>query len=382
MASTTRWHGISDRFPVNRERVWLNNAGMTPASTDVVDAMSAYLRAYAMESFWQKEYPYQEVKTGIQGAVARLVGCEPTDVAIIHNTSEGMSHVSLGLDLNADDEILLLEDEYPSNVYPWQHWARKGVRLITVPQGDTPEGFLENFEEALGPKTRVAAFSAVHWCTGMPLPIRRIAELCVERGVHFVVDGAQGAGHVELDMGWGISFLAFSAWKWLLGPAGLGVLVVPKDKLSALQPVIKGTGSVANDLEYFPYRDELKSTAERFMFSTVNFNDWVYFRTSLHLLEEIGYAQVMARLYELADYLAAGLRDLGFRVLPDGFSGAKTAIVVAEHPDHPAGALVNRLRHEGVIVKERLGRVRFSPHVYLLEEHLDHALEAVSRAVS
>ncbi len=382
MASSISWNTISERFPVNQERVWLNNAGMTPASTDVLDAMNAYLRAYAKESFWQKEYPFREVKEGIQGAIGRLVACEPTDVAIIHNTSEGMNHVSLGMDLHPGDEILLLEDEYPSNVYPWEHWAQKGVRLNTVPQGDSPDAFLRNFQNALSPDTKVAALSAVHWCTGMPLPIRRIAELCAVRDVDLVVDGAQGVGHVKIDMSWGISYLAFSAWKWLLGPAGLGVLVVPKDKLSALRPIAKGTGSVVNDSEYFPYRDELKPNAERFMFSTVNFNDWVYFRTSLQLLEEIGYSRVMARLYELGVRLADGLRDLGFGVLSDRFAPARTAIIVAEHPEHPAGALVSRLRHEGVVAKERFGRVRFSPHVYLMEEHLDRALEAVSRAVS
>jgi selenocysteine lyase/cysteine desulfurase len=118
------------------------------------------------------------------------------------------------------------------------------------------------------------------------------------------------------------------------------------------------------------------------MFSTANFNDWVYFRTSLQLLEEVGYPHVMARLYELADHLCTGLRDLGFHVLSDRFPGENTAIVVAEHPEHPAGVLVNQLRHEGVIAAERLGRVRFSPHVYLLKEHLDHAIEAISRALS
>ncbi|MBN1412564.1 MAG: aminotransferase class V-fold PLP-dependent enzyme [Spirochaetales bacterium] len=377
------WENIYPDFPVNKSMTWLNNCGTTPAMAPVVEEMKAYYEAYGNSGlFLPSKWSFGAVKLAIQKIIARLLNVMPSDVAVIHNTSEGMNFVSHGLKLKRGDELLLLENEYPSNVYPWEHWGKKGIVLKTVPSGASPDEFLSALERELNRHTRVICLSAVHWCTGMPLPVKEVAGICGERGILFMLDGAQGAGHVEIDMNWGIHACAFSAWKWLLGPLGAGLLVIPERHLHNFGFVFKGTGSVVDDGRYLPYRDGIKPSAERYMISTANFADWVYLRTSLEYLERIGFPKVMERIYALSNLLASGLKDLGFSLAGDAFPEIRTGIVCGKSDKMESGVIVNELAQNKIIVRERLGWVRFAPHIYISEDRVSKTLSVIEKILA
>lgn len=382
MSSRIDWKEVHSKFPVNRECIWLNNGGTTPASDYVLEAVASYMEEYSRKSVLTEQISIGKTKESICRILSELFKCRPEDIALIHNTSEGLNLVSLGMDLHSGDEILLLENEYPSNVYPWEHWQDKGVSLSFLPMSLSQEEFYENAKGKISGRTRVISVSAVHWCTGMPLPVRELAELCRERGIFLVVDAAQGAGHVSLDIGWGIDFMAFSAWKWLLGPVGMGILIVPREKLSSLKPVFKGTESVINDKEYLPYKRELKPNAGRYMYSTGSYLDWVYFDASLKFLSSLGFDTVKERIYELAEYLSNRLREVGFKVLSDSFDERRTGIVVASREEVDSRRLVKELLDRNIVVKERLGRIRFSPHIYNSFEQLDRTAEEIKSLIA
>ena len=371
------WDKVYADFPINRHLVWLNNAGTSSLATPVRNALEGFLDGYAREGIITGGKDYREVKSSIYSHLAALFHADPGEFALIHNTAEGMSMLSHGFDLSPGDEILILENEYPSNVYPWEHWREKGVLLRTIPCSGGPEAFLEDFREALGPRTRVAALSAVHWCTGMTLPLSEVGKLCAGQDIEFVVDGSQGVGRLDLDLSaLGIGYMAFSTWKWLLGPLGLGVLFVSKDRLERLRPVFKGTGSVVEDLRYLPYQTSLKPTADRFAYSTGSLIDWVYLEASFAYLAGLGFPRVRERIRDLDLHLTQGLRGLGFTVLADGFGGQASGMVLAFRPDPgwDAGRAVQSLKKKGIIAAERLGRLRLSPHVYNSHAQLDRAL--------
>ena len=374
------WTPVYDAYPVNREQIWLNNCGTVPAGDHVLAAVHRYLEGYARHGHLTETATFPDVLAAVKTILSRLLGCRPEELALIHNTAEGMNIVSHGLDLAAGDEIVLLENEFPSNVYPWLHWREKGVRIRTAPMGETPDGFLAGIERLVGEKTRVVAVSAVHWCTGMPLPLERIGALCRDRGIVFVVDGAQGVGMQPLDVDRaGIAFMAFPAWKWLMGPLGLGVLYVREERIPQLKPVFVGTASVVDAQHFLPYKSRLQPTADRFVISTANFIDWVYFRAALEFLDAVGFDVVRGRLMELGRRLADGLDRTGWRVLANGFPDHPTAIVVCEKPGLDAAAAVVRLHRRKVVCAERLGRVRLSPHVYNSPEQLDRVVDLMAR---
>jgi selenocysteine lyase/cysteine desulfurase len=346
-----------------------------------VQAVSRFIKGYSERGVLTEAAIYHDVRQSIKAILSRLLSCDPDELCLIHNTAEGMNFISHGLHLAADDEIIRLENEYPSNVYPWFHWKKKGVNLHTAPMEMSPEAFLERFSGMITDRTRVVSISAVHWCTGMPLPIDQVGALCRETGIDLVVDGAQGVGIQPIDVKKaGISYMAFSAWKWLLGPLGLGVLYVSKEKLEDLDSIFIGTESVVRDEEYLPYKSDLKPTADRFTFSTANFNDWVYFQAALKFLDHIGFEKVQQRIFELSEYLSQGLRQIGFQVLSDRFPSHSTGIIACEKPGVPSQVIVDHLREHRIIPAERLGRIRFSPHIYILPHQLDKVVQILASA--
>ncbi len=170
-----KWQSVYDLYPVNQEFIWLNNCGIVPAGSHIVQAVTRFLNGYAQKGIFTETASHVQVRQKIQSVLANLLKCRPEELALIHNTSEGMNFISHGINLQPEDEILLLENEYPSNVYPWQHWKQKGVKLRTVPMGNTPVEFMNGLTPLINQRTRLIALSAVHWCTGMPLPLEDTA---------------------------------------------------------------------------------------------------------------------------------------------------------------------------------------------------------------
>jgi selenocysteine lyase/cysteine desulfurase len=193
------------------------------------------------------------------------------------------------------------------------------------------------------------------------------------------VDGSQGVGLIDLDVkAASIHFMAFSGWKWLLGPLGLGVLYVAREHLESLRPIFKGTESVPGDQEYLPYKHAWKPSADRFTLSTGSMTDWVYFDASLAYLQNLGFAAVRARIDHLARRLADRLRNAGYAVQSDAHPGSATGIVAAIRPGQDAATAVKALKDKGIIAAARLGRIRLSPHVYLSEAQIDAAAAALA----
>jgi len=374
------WQQIYDLYPVNRELIWLNNCGVVPAGSHIVQTVTKYLNGYAKKGIFTETASYINVRRKIQTILANLLKCRPEELALIHHTSEGMNFISRGLDLQPQDEIILLENEYPSNVYPWRHWKEKSVKLHTVPMGNTPAEFINGLTPLIHSRTRLIALSAVHWCTGMPLPLEKIGALCHDKGIIFVVDGAQGVGMQPLDVKRAnISYMAFSAWKWLMGPIGMGVLYVPLENLEKLKPVFIGSESVIQDEAYLPYKDILKPTADRFTISTANFNDWVYFLAALEMLEKIGFDTVMQRIFELSAYLAKGLAQSGYQVITNRFSDYPTGIIVCAKPDADPLKMMAYLKENKIVAALRLNRIRLAPHIFISEKQLDRVIDVMAR---
>jgi len=374
------WNSIYKAYPINKEMIWLNNCGVVPAGKYIVEVLSRFMEGYAKKGILTEVANYPKVKENIKGILSDLLNCSPDELCLIHNTAEGMNFISHGLNLSSEDEVILLENEYPSNVYPWRHLEKKGVKLVTTPMEKTPETFLEALKNLVTEKTRVISLSAVHWCTGMPLPLGQVGQLCKEKNIDFVIDGAQGVGMQPMDVKkTNISYMAFSTWKWLMGPLGMGILFVSKEKLDVLEPVFIGTESVVQAREYLPYKSELKPTADRFAFSTGNFNDWVYFEAALEFLQDIGFFVVRERIFELCAHLSRELTRIGFKVLSDQFPDYPTGIVVCEKPGVRADKIVEHLKKNNIIAAERLGRVRFSPHIYISPEQLDEVIQVLER---
>ncbi len=339
--------------------------------------MMDFFDEYSRFGVFAPRYSEPKVKEYIRIYLSEILSCAPNNIGLVHNTSEGMNLYSHSIQLPRDSRILIIEHEYPSNVYPWEHWQKKGVTIDFVSLGNDPDQFIENLEqEIVKGKVSLLSISPVHWCLGMPFDMDRISELCVKNKIRLVVDGSQSVGHVPSDFKkWKVDFAVFAAWKWLLGPLGMGIIYISDEASENFELIFKGAGSVKNDSNYLPYRDTRKPPADQFEHSTANFNDWVYFMASLRMLTDIGYPKVMDRIYEISDKIKVMLKELGFTLDSDFFPSAKSGIIAingfssSTKPFIPE-EIQSFLKQRKIYTAVRLGRLRMAPHIPVTERHV------------
>ncbi len=339
--------------------------------------MADFFDEYSRYGIFAPRYSEPKIKEHIRQKIAEILACEPHNIGLVHNTSEGMNLYSQSISLPKGSRILIIENEYPSNVYPWEHWQKKGVKIDFVPVGKTPEEFLGNLEnEFRKEKVSLLSISPVHWCFGMPFNMEKISKICKSYEALLVVDGSQSVGHVTSEfVKWEVDFAVFAAWKWLLGPLGMGVVYISDKVPKDFEIIFKGAGSVKNDSNYLPYRSERKPPADQFEHSTANFNDWVYFLASLHMLSEIGFSKVKNRIYEVADKISLRLKALGFTLDSDFYPDLKSGIIgvngFANGKPFVPEEIFAFLKQKKIYSAVRLGRLRLAPHIPVTESHID-----------
>ncbi len=203
------------QFPVLERIAYLNAGTFGPLSSPVAAAMQAEEERDFREG--RSGVPYflriMDRREEVRGAVARLVGAEPTQVALTSSTTDGCNIVLAGLGLTPEDEIVTTTDEHFGLLGPL---SASGARIVVV----APEP--EAIRVAVTSRTKLLALSHVLWTTGRVLPV---AELGAETGIPVLVDGAQSVGAIPVAAA-GMDFLTISGQKWLCGPDSTGALVV------------------------------------------------------------------------------------------------------------------------------------------------------------
>ena len=241
------WRLVQKQFRLDPGLLYFNNASLGPSPALVADATEHYRRT--LDAFpsrwmwggWKDEYEAVRTKA------ADLLGASPEEIALIHNTTEGMNLVAFSLDLKAGDEVIVADHEHYSGTIPWEYWqVPKGVRLVrpTLPLMPTqPEEIVEVYRRAITPRTRVISMCHVVNTNGMILPVKEVSEMARTRGILVAVDGAQAPGHIDVDLDdLGCDYYAASAHKWLFSPKGVGVFYSRQGSQPQLRPLIVAHG--------------------------------------------------------------------------------------------------------------------------------------------
>ena len=369
----TQWRA---EFPSTAQLVHMNHAGISPLPRRVATA----IRTFADEALLLDGAVYQRWEgraERVRAAAGELIGARAHEIAFIRSTSDGLSLVASGLPWEPGDNVVTVADEYPSNVYPWFGLRRFGVetRLLERPQlrFDARE-----IAAVMDARTRVLAVSAVDWQSGFRADLAALAELCRARDVLFVVDGIQAVGALRVDVGAsGVDVLAAGGHKWLLAPEGCGLLFVSERVVERIRPLVLGWKSVVNAGAYLPYHFDLRDDAARLEPGSAAHLAIHAFGAAVDLLLEVGPAAIEARVLELTDELAVGLRRLGATVLSPRAPTERSAILTFALGDSPA--LHRALIDAGIIVRPRLGGIRLAPHFYNDADDVARVLDVVRR---
>jgi isopenicillin-N epimerase len=373
------WKQVRAGFVMPERLAVLNAANLCPSPTRVLNAYFDSTRSVDKDPSYQNRENTRKGREATRRALAAFLRVTPEEIVITRNTSESNNFVSSGLDLKPGDEVLILDDNHPSNDEAWRSKAERfGFGVRAVEQKNPHPGaeyYIDAFRKQLTPRTKVIAFTHVTASVGDLLPAAEICALAREHGALSLVDGAQSFGVLDVDLSkMQPDFYAGSAHKWPCGPKECGVLYVNKRVHDRIKPSIislyGGEVGISRTMEAFGQRDEP---------SIVGFGE------ALALQETIGRAAIERRAKELNAALAAGLKKIeGVRVWTHG-DPSRSAAIVAVQP----GSLDVRKLHqvlyesEGIVCATRPGSdrggLRFSPHFYNLHTEVERTIAAVQK---
>jgi selenocysteine lyase/cysteine desulfurase len=369
------WDRWRHEFPITEHRTHFNHAGVSPVSRRVVAAVNAFISdATVVDPATEQRWSARS--EAIRAGFARLIGAQPGEIAFVKNTSEGLSLVAAGIDWQPGDNVIAVDGEYPSNVYPWFGLRRWGVetRLVRPVHGLVR---VEDVQALTDARTRLVSVSFVDWNSGARTDLQPIGALCRSRGVLFCVDGIQGVGAVCLDVERQlIDCLSVGGHKWLLAPEGCGCLFISRRVVDRVQSVLHGWHSVTDADTYLPYHFNPRPDAAKFEPGSPSHLSTHALGAAIDLLLEIGPQQIEQRLLELTDRLAAGLRARDAHVVSPWETAQRSGILVFRLGDDPQ-ALCAELNRRGFVVRVRGGGIRVAPHFYNNEDDIDRLLAAL-----
>jgi cysteine desulfurase/selenocysteine lyase len=347
---------VLERFVNGKPLVYLDSAASSQKPRSVLEAMTRYYErshANVHRSIHTLGEEATELYEVCRDRVQRFIGAPSRqEVILTRGTTDGISLIaeSIAPALREGDEILITEMEHHSNIIPWQLAARgRGATVRAVPVRSDGALDLDRFDGLISDRTRVVAFAHVSNVLGTVNPV---AELCARAraaGALTVVDGAQAAPHLPLDVAaLGCDFYAFSAHK-MLGPTGIGVLYGRRDVLERLEP---GRGGSEMIKQVWIDRAEWNDLPWRFEPGTPPIAEAVGLTAAIEYLEKVGMERVRDHervLARQAVELLTAIRDVRVYGPPAAVDrGAVVAFGVGDLHPHDVAALLDA---EGIAVR-------------------------------
>ncbi|MEB4591423.1 aminotransferase class V-fold PLP-dependent enzyme [Candidatus Thiothrix sp. Deng01] len=372
---------LKQQFPVHASLIHLNHAAVAPWPQVTVDAIQAFAEENARQG--SLRYPqWLEVEQALREKAQRLFNApSPDDIALVKNTSEGLSFVAYGLDWQAGDNVVGIRQEFPSNRFVWASLANQGVefrQLDLTACEEEPEDALLALCDA---RTRLVSVSAVQYANGLRMDLAKIGGFCRQHGILFCIDAIQQLGVIPFDaQAVNADFAAADGHKWMLGPEGLGLFYVRREILEQLSLTQYGWHMAADMVDYSAESFVPYPHARRFECGSPSMLGIHALNASLGLLLEIGMEAVWRQVSAKITYLADNLQTLpDIEILSDLRPQRRSGILTFRPAGTDAEALFRHLQANQVFCALRGGGVRLSPHFHTPPEQLDTALQLIRR---
>ena len=368
-------------MPVAQRWAYFDHAAVAPLTAPAAEVAKTWATEAAAEgdTVWPE---WSRRVEALRGLAARLIGADQDEIALVPNTTYGISLVAEGYPWQSGDNVVTLADEFPSNAYPWLNLESRGVETRRVP---TEEGRLDldALFAACDARTRIISISWVGYATGYRHDVDRIVERAHERGILVMLDAIQGLGAFPFDVRrTPVDFLAADGHKWLLGPEGAGLAYIRREHLDLLRPFGVGWHSVVHSHDYTRIELKLKRTAARYEGGTQNMVGMLGLGASLELLLDLDIANIAAAVLDITDRASDRLQAFGAKIVSDRRPNRRggqqrSGIVAFELSGRDPLAVKKHCLTRKVVLSCRAGRLRISPHGYNNEEDLDRLIEAL-----
>lgn len=370
------WETVQKQFAFAAGLNYFNNASLGPSPTMVQEATNKYratLDGFPSKYMWGD---WDDEKEGVRKKVAALFSVSEEEVAITHNTTEGMNLIARSFDLQPGDEVILVDHEHKSGTIPWTVWQEsKGVKLIRPVlsmDAKTVDEVVSIYERAITPRTKIISMCHVVNTNGMILPVKEVSKMAHERGILVAVDGAQASGMFEIDLhDLECDFYTASAHKWLFAPKGIGVFYARQESQKYLKPLIVAGG----------YKDESIRRLENY--NTRNLPEYLGLGTAIDFHTTIGKEKITKRSYELKHYFLAKIKNNpSFKVKTPENDRLSCAIQTVEVVGKEVGDVKKQLMDSyGIDTRPMstfgLNGVRISFAIYITKKEIDRLVSAL-----
>lgn len=306
--------------------------------------------------------------------VGGLIGCTADEVLLTRSTTNAMTIAGLGVELTRGDRVLTTDVEHEGGSAVWKHLEkRRGIgidRIVVAPEDHDVKGIVERFERAITKQTKVISVSHVITSTGLRMPVREIVALAKGRNILTIIDGAQAAGNIEVDVkAIGCDAYAAPGHKWLMAPKGTGFLYIRKEAAAQIQPV-----------EWEDGKTYVAGSAGIGSLPLI-----VGLGAAIEAAKKRGIAASEAQNLRLRNRSYEGLKRIAkVRIVSAPPGPLATPLVAFRLPDTVDSSVFRgamRQKHNLVLKqteKRWFNGMRISPHVFNTEADIDAALKAIA----
>ena len=369
------WELVKKQFAVPSNLIMLNAANLCPSPFSISSKAFEYSANLNKDVSFQYRAVFTERRKQSLALLADFVGADKEEIGITRNTSEANCIIVHGLDLKAGDEVIIWDQNHPSNEASWINRSKRfgfTVKKVSVPANPSSgQDLVASFEKAITSKTKVIAFSHISNTSGIALPAKEICAFAKTKGILTLVDGAQSLGAVLLNLHeMGCSFYTASTHKWLMGPLENGLLYVAKEHIEKIWPNIIGAGWK----ESKTVDENVCALGQRNDPTTAVLPDTIEFH------QAIGKKNIEDRIAKLCAYLKEQIKAkipqaTFITPISPQLSGG---IVILSLPGKDSREVYQKLYANHGIACAATGGIRLSPHVYNTLKDLDAVVGALA----
>jgi selenocysteine lyase/cysteine desulfurase len=365
------------RFPILKQRIYVNSCSQGALSIDVDQAMRAYLQSWHDHgSPWEL---WVEQVEHLRGRFAASIGADAAEIAVMPSASAGINAIASALTFAGPRSHVVLGDfEFPTMAHVWLAQERRGASIdrVHAPAGAPDTLPLEAYRGVIDERTLIVPATHVCFRNGHKTDIAGLVRLAHGRGAYVLLDDYQRTGSGPIDVhALGIDFMVTGCLKYLLAAAGIGFLYVRRDLIERFEPAITGWFGRVNPFAFRIDEIDWPARAHRFETGTPPVPNAYAALAALDLLDRIGYDAIERQVERLSARYAAAARDGGFVVRTPFEPERRGPLVVVESVD--AAALVQRLAARGIIASCRGNGLRVAFHAYNTDADVDAVIGAL-----
>ncbi len=382
---------VREEFPILKYKTYMNSSAHGPSMRRVWEAVKDFW------SFRMKE-DMNPIIPDAKGEAAKIINANEDEITWCSRVTQGFNMVASIMDLEKGENVVVTDLGYPSNVFVWLPFRKKGVEIRRI---ENREGKIdiEDFESVIDDNTRVVSLSRIEWTSGLRHDIKEISAIAHEHGALVVDDAYQAVGPIDIDVHKdNVDFLLTGSGKWLCCPPMIGIFYIRKDLIDRFEPTYRFYNQVEEAFKNQPpwthpssdnvisYDKPLLKTADKFYRGCVSKEAVWGFHSALEYFNEIGGKQREKRVLQLSEYLIDGLRELGVKVntpLEPNDRGGLVTYTTGKHNLNQESH--RRFKEKSIIVALRysggIGGIRVSPNFFNTEEDIDRLLNVQERVL-